>query len=602
MAIDPTTYFGVAEPSTYMKVTVGASSSTSATVSTLDWTQAGQAAQSVSYMRTGYEGTLISGDVAKFRSTLIQSVEYTADGSDIASTLSTVLSHQPGFVFSGSGSSETFFTKTAWGNFISANPGLADTADTIAIQEAVYKPLQYGLGLNPATWTTTEIKESAKTGINVTRYVGDVYQDLDGPESVYLLSSTDAANPYYYGEQSFGSWDNGVFDSLGTYATKDADLSADGGHPALHIGSQWPKVKLGSQEFTKTGVTDGYLTLDFTGNTLQEILSDALVDCGPTLAPDEVFRDRLYGHSISMQLGDEFNFTEFTPIFNLAVQTEVTIGSPTSWVVRWPNDIPEDDESNEVWNNSSGDASKALASFYSYQLGFGRSYSESGNGGVSSREGMGEDFLKWSGSYTSTDTGTTSTAYSQVGIDISFTSALAYTSTTTCALQMSTDTANLGLDWEVSGVKTSLDIAGVMIDLRMPINPLDFVRRAFLKGKVQEEALEIDIHKYPKKGEYYVNKMRVKAAMASIRSELSGVHTNLVAGINEAENELGSLKTDVTLAQQFEAHAARVEAETLKAELKLNENIARTNGNVANMSKAKTAALMGAARMNEFHP
>ena len=123
-----------------------------------------------------------------------------------------------------------------------------------------------------------------------------------------------------------------------------------------------------------------------------------------------------------------------------------------------------------------------------------------------------------------------------------------------------------------------------------------------MRETVQEKAEEFKIIAYPKTPEYYVNKMRVKAAMASIQSELSGVHTNLVAGINEAENELGPLKTDVTLAQQFEAHAARVEAETLKAELKLNENIARTNGNVANMSKAKTAALMGAARMNEFHP
>ena len=591
----------IVNPSTYMEVAVGNSSNTSATVSTFDGRPVGHEAQSASYMRALHEGTLDTGELAKFRSTLTQTIEYTADGSDIASTLSAVLSHQPGFVFTGSGTSETFFTKTAWAEFISANPDLADTPDTNAIQEAVYQPMQFGFGLDPSTWTNLVIKESAKTGISVTRYIGDVYQYLDGPESVYHLPSN-SGGTYYYGELSFGAYDQGAFDSLDTYANKNADLTSEGGHPALHIGSQWPKVKLGSEEFTKADVTDGYLTLDFTGEKLQRILSDVLVDSGPTLAPDEVFRDRHFGHSISKHVGDEFNFTEFNPIFNLAVQTEVTIGRPKGWVVQ-PADITEDDQGNKVWNNSSGDASKALGSFYSYHLGFERNYSESNTGGISSREGLGEEFLKWSGDYTSSDTGTTTTSHSQVGIDLSFTKSLAHTSTTTCALRMSTDTVNLGLDWEVSGIKTSLDVAGVMIDLRMPVQPYDLVRR-LVYGPLdsQDEAAEINFIGKKKEADLYVNKMRVDAALASIRAELSGVHTTLATGINEAENELGPLKTDVTIAQQFEAHTTRLEAETLKAELKLNENIARTNGNVMNMSKAKTAALMGAARMNEFHP
>tara|TARA_A100001388_G_C28607154_1_gene421038 strand:+ start:223 stop:726 length:504 start_codon:yes stop_codon:yes gene_type:complete len=167
---------------------------------------------------------------------------------------------------------------------------------------------------------------------------------------------------------------------------------------------------------------------------------------------------------------------------------------------------------------------------------------------------------------------------------------------------MSTDTANLGLDWEVSGVKTSLDVAGVMIELVMPVNALDWAQLIYGKGLRQDEAAEISFIKFPFERDLYVNKMRVEAALNSIRTELKGSHTDLLAGINAAENELGPLKTDAIFAQQFEAHTTRLEAEALKAELKLSENIARTNGAVTNFGKAKTAALMGAARMNEFHP
>jgi hypothetical protein len=596
---------------TLKSTTVGGGNNTGAVVATLDSSTTSASTttnESATSVRVYHIGDLSSGDLARFRSTLTHVITYDQQTNpDIDSALGVTFSHQPGFVFAGSGSSETFFSGTSyqstssetapsWQKFVEDNlkdyPGIADEPDIAVIQALTAKPVEYGIGQDPSTWTTTEIEESAATGISMTRLVGDVYQFIDGPETIYLLKST-GSNPYYYGELGIGSYDEGVFSKIEDYAAKNA---------TDHIGSQWPKVKFKTLDLKETDATDGPLTVKFSGDTIETLLTSVQCDTEATLAPYKVFRSRLFGDSISMQIGDEYNFTEYSPTINLGVQTAVAIGNSTGWMIQ-ESDIPEDDQTNRVWSASVGDASKAFGSFYSYSAGFARSYMESATGGIVSREGLGQDKLTWTGLYTSTDTGVTTNYASEVGIDISETSSLSHTETTTCALLLTSETQNLSLNWAAAGLKSSLDIAGVHIDLEMPpgLDPMKklLVKIAKMLGGDEENKVVMSAYKNWDKG--YLNTSAFKAITLQTETWLDGIENDLNSGVAANKAELGALKQDLKVGMKAASHAQQINARTAEVAAQLNDTAQNVASNVAQFDQSKGYILRAKARLNELH-
>lgn len=601
---------------TLKSIVVGPGRSTGSAIATLDSTNASATDESAVTSRVYHRGTLQDGEAARFRSAFTNVIQYdNAASPDIAAAFSASLTTQPKFVFTGSGLSETFFSGTSyqstadetaasWAKFVEdwseTYPNIAEEPDITVIQRLVMKPRTFGIGMDPSTWTKTELEESASKNLSVTRLVGDVYQYLDGPETVYLLPSGSTTTPYFYGELGVGAYDEGTFSKIEDYEKKNAMPTAN------HIGSQWPKVEFKTLKLAETDVTDGFLTVKFDGSKLETLLTKVQCDTTDRLAPYEAFRTRQFGDSFSMHIGDEYNFTEFNPIFNLGVQTAVAIGKKSGWMIK-ESDINEDDQKNHVWSNSAGDASKSYGSSYSYSLGFSRNYSESENGGISSREGIGKDKLSWSGEYTKSDQGITTRYLSEVGIDISSTTAASYTETVNTALLMKAETTNLGLEWDAAGVKTSLEITPLHVDLEMP-DPTrawqDFTKKLTKKltaKLIGDEEPQKVLTLKKDEAKIYLNTKAATAILVDTETWCDGIETELNSNISAMDNEVGALKQNVTVGAEVKNNINKIEAEVNELAAELVTTKQAVMANVAGFDQSKGYILRASARLSEFH-
>ena len=600
------------DTNTLKSVVAGTSQSTGSAVATLDTTSASATDESAVTSRVYHTGTLANGEAARFRSTFTNIIQYDdAASPDIAAAFSVSLTTQPRFVFAGSGLSKTLFSGTSWqttadetkpswakfvGDWSATYPNIAEEPDLTVIQALVMKPREFGIGMDPSTWTITELEESASKDVSVTRLVGDVYQYLDGPETIYLKPSDNNTTPYFYGELGIGAYDEGIFSKIEDYEQKNTAPTDN------HIGSQWPKVKFKTLELAETNVTDGFLTVNFAGSELEALLTKVLCDTTSRLAPNETFRSRQFGDTFSMHIGDEYNFTEFNPIFNLGVQTAVAIGRKSGWMIK-ESDISQDDNTNEVWSNSTGDASKSYGSSYSYSLGFSRNYSESENKGISSREGIGKDKLSWSGAYTKSDQGSTTRYLSEVGIDISSTTAVSYTETLNTALLMTSETTNLGLEWNAAGAKSSLEISPFHMDLECPASadPMKNLTQYLAPSLFSNEENERVLAKTKLEKKLYLNTMAAKAILLDTKTWCDGIETDLNSGISAMDNEVGALKQNVRLGARFKSNINKIEVRTNELAAELVTTKQTVTSNVAQFDKSKGYILRAKARLNEMH-